>query len=147
MHEKGAENYPFLFANLTISNIKHQLRTRFADLDASATKITLFQNPFNCEVAIVPSQFQMEIIDFKKMIVLKNENLIDFYKYARKFISIFGTTYFCEQIFSQMKYIKSKYRAGLSDKHLKFLLVIDISDFEPQFNQILKIHEEFHHPH
>ncbi|PNF20154.1 hypothetical protein B7P43_G00611, partial [Cryptotermes secundus] len=53
----------------------------------------------------------------------------------------------CEQTFSQMKYIKSKYRANLSNEHLKSLLVISVSKFEPQFNQILRMQKEFHRSH
>ncbi|PNF15280.1 hypothetical protein B7P43_G01007 [Cryptotermes secundus] len=49
--------------------------------------------------------------------------------------------------FSQMKYIKSKYRANLSNEHLKSLLVISVSKFEPQFNQILRTQKKFQHSH
>jgi hypothetical protein len=38
-------------------------------------------------------------------------------------------------------------RANLSDEHLKSLLVISVSRFEPQFNQILRMQKEFHHSH
>ena len=85
----------------------------------------------------------------------KEGNLVDFYKYldakefsnlkqfACKFISMFGTTYKWEQTFSSMKYLKSKYRAYLSDDHLQSLLVIGVTDFNPNYKQILqkkKIH-------
>lgn len=36
--------------------------------------------------------------------------------------SMFGSTYLCEAIFSDLKYIKSKNRSRLTDKHLQGLL-------------------------
>ena len=76
--------------------------------------------------------------------------MVNFYKYldvkefpnlkqfACKFISMFGTTYMCEQIFSRMKYLKSKYRANLSYDHLQSLLVIGVTDFNPNYKEILQ---------
>ncbi|PNF40384.1 hypothetical protein B7P43_G01590, partial [Cryptotermes secundus] len=163
LHQKSEAEFPSSFANLVISDLKEQFRKRFADFDASAQEISLFQNPFDCDAADVPSQIQMEIIELQENYHIKDKykegNLIEFYKFlnseqfpnlkkfACKFISIFGTTYLCEQTFSQMKYIKSKYRANLSYEHLKSLLVISVSKFEPQFNQILRMQKEFHHSH
>ena len=79
----------------------------------------------------------------------KEGNLVDFYKYldakefsnlkqfACKFISMFGTT-LCEQTFSRMKYLKSKYRANLSDDHLQSLLLIGVTYFNPNYKGILQ---------
>ena len=72
----------------------------------------------------------------------KEGNLIEFYKclkpdqfpnlkqLAFSFVSIFGTTYLCEQTFSKMKYVKSSYQANLSDDHLKSILTIDSCNLE-----------------
>jgi hypothetical protein len=67
----------------------------------------------------------MEMIDLQCNDALKIfhriETLVDFYKFlpdtqypnlkkfAIEYISIFAKTYLCEQTFSKMKYIKSKY--------------------------------------
>ena len=40
-------------------------------------------------------------------------------KHAMFMISLFGSTYLCEQVFSRMKYTKSPTRSLLSDSHLK----------------------------
>ena len=45
-------------------------------------------------------------------------------KHAREMMSIFSSTYLCEQTFSKMKYVKSKSRTNLSDKHLQATLLI-----------------------
>ncbi|PNF24476.1 hypothetical protein B7P43_G06841 [Cryptotermes secundus] len=86
----------------------------------------------------------MEIIELQENYHIKDKykegNLIEFYKFlnseqfpnlkkfACKFIFIFGTTYLCEQTFSQMKYIKSKYRANLIQDDEKFLDSVIFSD-------------------
>ncbi|PNF26893.1 hypothetical protein B7P43_G15735, partial [Cryptotermes secundus] len=125
LHKKGEAEFPSSFANLVISDLKEQFRKRFADLDVSAEEIRLFQNPFDCDAADVPSQIQMEIIEFQEnycyVVVqgawrqIQGKKLTEFYKFlnseqfpnlnkfACKFISIFGTTYLCEQTFSQME--------------------------------------------
>jgi len=72
----------------------------------------------------------MEMIDLQSNDALKikhrEETLADFYKFlsdiqypnlkkfAIEYISVFATTYLCEQTFSKMKYIKSKYRSAMS---------------------------------
>ena len=104
----------------------------------------------------------MEIIDLQANVQIKDKYMKgnDFYKYldakkefpnlnqfACKFISMFGTTYMCEQTFSRMKYLKSKYRANLSDDHLQSLLVIGVTDFNPHYKEILQKIAQFHHYH
>lgn len=52
-------------------------------------------------------------------------------------ISLFGSTYICEQTFSKMNFVKSKYRSKLSDEHLKSILVIGTSKLEPKWTDIV----------
>ena len=85
--------------------------------------------------------------------------MIDFYKFldakefpnlkqlVGKFISMYGTTYMCEQTFSRMKYLKSKYRENLSDDHLQSLLIIGVSNLNPNFEETLQEKTQFHHSH
>ena len=91
----------------------------------------------------------MEIIDLQA-----NDQIKDKYKevpnlkqFACKFISMFGTIYVCEQTFSRMMYLKSKYRANLSDDHLQSLIVIGETDFNPNYKEILQKKAQFHQPH
>jgi hypothetical protein len=46
------------------------------------------------------------------------------YSCAQRFISIFGTTYSCESLYSTLKFIKSKYRSVFTDEHLTELVRI-----------------------
>lgn len=157
------ERFPTIFAVKVIADLKLEFQKRFSDLDINSREIRLFQNPYDCNVGDVSSQFQMEIIDLQASDQIKNKykegNLIDFYKFldakefpnlkqlAGKFISMYGTTYMCEQTFSRMKYLKSKYRANLSDDHLQSLLIIGVSDLNPNFEEILQEKTQFHHSH
>ena len=102
--------------------MKKQFQERFADRDTKKKNIIrLFHYPFDCNAENLPTLFQMEIIDFQADDRLKDKcregNLIGFYKslqpdhfpnlikFACSFVSIFGTTYLCEQTFSKMKYV------------------------------------------
>ncbi|XP_065573792.1 general transcription factor II-I repeat domain-containing protein 2B-like [Artemia franciscana] len=130
------------FANEINSDLKKKFQERFADLDAKKIVIRLFHYPFDCNAGNLPTLFQMEIIDLQADDRLKDKcrkgNLIEFYKYlqpdqfpnlikfACSIVSIFGTTYLCEQTFSKMKYVK--YQANLSDDHLKSILTIGSSN-------------------
>ena len=78
--------------------------------------------------------FQLELIDLECKTELKNKftsaSLMEFYcfvpddKYpevvrnAQRMISIFGSTYLCEQYFSRMKHIKSHLTSKLTQTHL-----------------------------
>ena len=153
-NKKTEEQFPIAFAVKIIADLKEKFQKRFSDLDMNSKEIRLFQNPFDCNVAEISSQLQIEIIDLQANEQIKDKykegNLIDFYKYldakefpnlkkfARKFISMFGTTYVCEQTFSRMKYLKSKYRANLSDDHLQSLLMIGVTNFDPNYKDILQ---------
>jgi hypothetical protein len=57
--------------------------------------------------------------------------------FARSMFSVFGSTYLCEKTFSNMKYVKSKYRTSLSNEHLNSILIIGITKFEPNLTGIL----------
>jgi hypothetical protein len=134
-------------------NLKVQLQQRFSDLDARAKDISIFQNPFDCTIEELPSDFQLEVVDLqnddKLKMMFKEMDLTQFYKYlpedkycqlksyARGFISVFGRTYQCERTFSKMKYVKSQYRSLLTDDHLRTTLMIGNTNFELQYDEIL----------
>jgi hypothetical protein len=156
----AATPFPSVFAQDIISALKQQFRERFSDLDACSSKIRIFENPFDCVIEDLPPELQMEVIDLQSNDILKDKfkegNLIEFYKFlpsdqflqlrkfAREFISAFGTTYICEKTFSKMKYTKSCYRSQLSDEHLNALLMIGTTHFEPQLDKILSEMHQYH---
>lgn len=140
-----------------MSKLRQEFKNRFADFDLASEEIQLVQNPFNFDIDKVPSELQLEVIElttndsleanFQKC--YKEGNLLPFYSslpekdfknlknHARAMFSLFGSTYLCEQTFSKMKYVKSKYRSSLSDEHLKSILIIGTSKFDPKWTEIL----------
>ena len=83
-HAESKVEFPSLFANEIISDLKKQFQERFADLDAKANEIRIFHNPFDCNAENLQTQFQMEIIDLQADDRLKDKyregNLIEFFK-------------------------------------------------------------------
>ena len=54
------------------------------------------------------------------------------------FISRFGTTYRCEQAFSVMKFVKSKYRTRLTHAHLEVSMKLAVTDLQPRLERFGK---------
>nr|XP_047132514.1 general transcription factor II-I repeat domain-containing protein 2B-like [Hydra vulgaris] len=98
------------------------------------------------------SQFEMELLDLQEdqnlLMLHKTITFIEFRKIvpevkypqlkkiAIKFISIFGSTYTCESIFSTMKFVKSKYRANQTSKHLFELLKRATTSLKPDIKKL-----------
>lgn len=146
--EESRAEFPSSFATEIVRDLQRQFHERFSDLDEKTDEIKMFQNPFDCCVDTLPSQYQLEIIDLQSDDMLKDKyregSLMQFYKalrpeqfpnlkqFARGYVSVFGTMALCEQTFSKMKYIKSKYQSDVSDEHLKSMLVIGSSSVQLQ---------------
>ncbi|KAL4098878.1 hypothetical protein QTP88_023396 [Uroleucon formosanum] len=162
-NKESKTQFPVDFAQKIISELKIQFKLRFSDLDVKSEEINIFQNPFSCDIEKLPPTLQIEMIDLQSNDALKikhrEETLVDFYKFlpdiqypnlkkfAIEYISVFATTYLCEQTLSKMKYIKSKYRSAMTDKHLESILKIGTSNIQPQFDQILAEKHQFHTSH
>jgi len=56
---------------------------------------------------------------------------------ALKMMSLFGSTYTCEHIFSRIKIIKPKTRTQLTDIHLKNSLRIASSKIQPSIKKLV----------
>nr|KAF6460576.1 hypothetical protein HJG59_011488 [Molossus molossus] len=97
---------------------------RLKDMKSKQIELNLFATSFNMEPADVPDNLQYEIIQLQSNDELKatynNLPLLEFYKRyistdefptlrrcALKYASVFGTTYCCEQFFSQLIIEKS----------------------------------------
>ncbi|MBN3284406.1 GTD2A protein, partial [Polyodon spathula] len=96
-------------------------------------------NPFDVDLETAPEDIQMELTELQCYIALKAkfDSVLaeQFYPFlpatfpqlriqAARFMSMFGSTYFCEQLFSLMKINKSAQRSHLNDKHLHSVLKI-----------------------
>ncbi|KAJ8891227.1 hypothetical protein PR048_010742 [Dryococelus australis] len=129
-------------------------------LDAHFKAIRIFQNPLSCVIVDVQPSLKQELIDLQVNDIIKDKckegSLVQFYNYlpeenyqkikdfARSCLSIFGTTYRCEQTLSLLKFTKSKYRCNLSDQHLRDILFIQQTALESQFDTILASESKLH---
>ena len=119
--------------------LHEQFESRFKDLEVLASQFDIFVRPFSINIDSVPSTLQLELIDLQcdreqKDKFLNKENLRDFYQkfphlrflrlnqQAANILSMFGTTYLCEQIFSVMKLRKHGQTSNLSQENLKAVL-------------------------
>ncbi|XP_049291704.1 general transcription factor II-I repeat domain-containing protein 2A-like [Anopheles funestus] len=159
---QAKEEFPVDYAFDLITNLQKQFSERFSEVDEKASEIRIFQNPFEAVVLDCPNELQLEFIEIQANDNLKDkfkEGLIDLYKFlpkkdfpnmrdfACKYISLFGTTYLCEQTFSRMKYVKNNLRSNLTDKHMESILTIGTSNLKPELSAITASKKQFHHSH
>ena len=107
----------------------------------------------------MPIDLQLELIDLQANEVLKEGQLVEFYrslpdnvfpnlkKFASKMASMYWTTYICEQTFSKMKYVKLEHRTRLIDGHLKAILMVGCCTSKPNVGDIMKEKGQFHKSH
>lgn len=137
-----------------ISLLASQFTERFADFHALSAEILLFNNPFKCKIQNVPRHLKMELIDLQSNLTFKNlfESLeiCKFYgqlpslefpllkKFASEMITLFSSTYVCEQTFSQMNLVKSKHRSQLTDDHLHSILRVSTTRLDIDYEEVAK---------
>ncbi|UYV61332.1 hypothetical protein LAZ67_1004422 [Cordylochernes scorpioides] len=118
-----------------ILSLRNEFETRFSDFKSLEGKFTLFSLIFSINIESVPNHMQMEVIDIQYDSDLKAKfievGVSEFYKYlparfentrklAYEIMSMFGSTYRCEQLFSLMKGNKSPIRSRITDVHLGY---------------------------
>ncbi|XP_072900750.1 general transcription factor II-I repeat domain-containing protein 2-like [Hemitrygon akajei] len=112
---------------------------RFADFEAQKSRFEPLSNPFAADVESAPTNIQMELIELQCSDTLKAKSdsvgAAQFLRFipdtmpqlrtqAAQMLSMFGSTYLCEQLFSLMKINKTSHRSRLSDEHLHSILRI-----------------------
>jgi len=142
-----------------------EFERRFQDFNSKRKYIKLFSDPFTIKPEDVPEDFQLEVLDLQSKSDLKNahresDNLIEFYKKyispmdfpaihnnALKYLSMFGSTYRCEQLFSHMKIVKNSNRNRLGNNNLTAIMRLSTSKIEPDINAIVKQKKQVHKSH
>lgn len=114
-------------------------RRRFADFEAQKCRFQLLGNPFAVDVESAPPNLQMELIELQCNDTLKEKyervGAAEFARFipdtmaelriqAAQTLSMFGSTYLCERLFSLMKLNKTSHRSRLTDQHLHSVLRI-----------------------
>ncbi|XP_074488096.1 general transcription factor II-I repeat domain-containing protein 2-like [Sebastes fasciatus] len=112
---------------------------RFADFEAQKSRFELLSNPFAADVESAPTNLQMELIELQCSDTLKAkydsvgaaqfprfipDTMPQLRTQAAQMLSMFGSTYLCEQLFSLMKINKTSHRSRLTDEHLHSILRI-----------------------
>ena len=135
-----------------------EFNTRFEDFSAYVKDFANFVNPFNADVEESQEILQMELIDLQSSVdynslFKQTPNVVDFYKvlpenafpelrkFAQKLLSLFGSTYICEQTFSLMKLTKSKSRTRLTDDHLEACLRLATTSLYPDIAKLVANHQ------
>ena len=141
------------FAN-ELQSLNKEFSDRFKDFNHQDSYFTMISSPFEVDVEFTPENLQMELLELKGDNALhqrfKETSLVEFYKslpredypqilkQARNYISIFGSTYQCEQLFSRMKHAKSKTKSRLTNEHLELSLRVATSQILPDIESIVK---------
>ncbi|KAJ1125806.1 hypothetical protein NDU88_004224 [Pleurodeles waltl] len=123
-----------------VNRLIDEFNRRFFDFKEQNLTFTSFANPFNIVVDSAPHHLQMELIELQCNSSLKakfqDATVDDFYLLlppalmpqlrlqAARVLSMFGSTYLCEQMFSVMNLNKTKLRSRITDDNLHAVLRI-----------------------
>ncbi|XP_076011117.1 general transcription factor II-I repeat domain-containing protein 2-like [Genypterus blacodes] len=125
---------------------------RFNDFEALKSRFGLLSYPFAVEVEHAPTNLQMELIELQCSDTLKQKydsvGVAQFPRYipdtmphlhtqAAQMLSMFGSTYLCEQLFSLMKMNKTSHRSRLTDEHLQSgLRISSVQSLTPNIDEL-----------
>lgn len=147
-----------------LEELERDFHSRFKDMHQLKPCFALLMNPFMVDVLSVDcptmknlagdvGAFELELLELQEdeglKTFLQSQKIAVFWgqvpeaRYphvklaGQKLLSIFGSTYCCEAVFSTMKAVKSKQRATLTDDHLTELLRSATTSFEPNFKRLV----------
>ncbi|KAJ8346315.1 hypothetical protein AAFF_G00215920 [Aldrovandia affinis] len=160
-----------------ISSLAEEFQQRFRDFAAIEKEITLFPSPFSVDPDDAPDHLQLELIELQCGAECRSRHqqlpLVNFYRqldkgrfqeirtfanvtvcrewlphyHTKKMLSLFGSTYLCEKTFSVMNINKNRLRTRLSDSHLRDILRIKTTVFEPDLAYLLQSRSQYHPSH
>ncbi|CAK6954401.1 general transcription factor II-I repeat domain-containing protein 2-like [Scomber scombrus] len=147
----------------SIDDLDGEFSRRLSDFDNIETSLQLVSCPLSQDPEKAPQEVQLELIDLQSDSLLKEKfnslKLNDFYaalneamfpnlrKTAQKMLTLFGSTYVCEQTFSVMNINKSRHRSRLTDQHLGAILRIATTKLTPDFDALAKKRDRQHCSH
>ena len=121
-------------------------------------QITFLIDPINAETDCLKAPLitdeaatEMEMIEISEDVRLKavlREGFLEFWKTVPiekypnvkqavlKLLSMFGSTYICESLFSTLKLVKSNHRSVLTDTNMKELLRVATMEYKPDLRRI-----------
>ncbi|XP_022908823.2 general transcription factor II-I repeat domain-containing protein 2-like [Onthophagus taurus] len=147
-----------------LKNLYNDFEDRFTDLVALKPSIAFLLNPFEIDIhnngfkllkCLLPetASGEIELIDMQEdqglhMLHKSAKSINEFWKCvpavkynnlkiaAYRLLSIFGSTYDVESLYSTMKLIKSKFRSQLTNQHLKELIRCSTTNYQPDFQKL-----------
>jgi hypothetical protein len=139
--------------------LENEFERRFCEFRHLDPKFAVFSAPFTLDVEKVDGKFQLELIDLQCDVNLKTMfdkvEIQEFYRLANperyptlrdnatEVLSMFGSTYICEQYFSQMNHIKNKLRSRMVTRHLQAVSRITTTSFSTNFLAVAKSNKRF----
>jgi hypothetical protein len=113
-----------------------EFQTRCTDFEIMKNDTALFHNPFTVVNEAQPAQLQLELCDLQAdpilstmrdkgmdlFKILREETYAQLRDFGLRMSSMFGSTYLCESMFSNMKFMKLRYRCSLTDESLQHFL-------------------------
>ncbi|XP_061403616.1 general transcription factor II-I repeat domain-containing protein 2B-like [Lethenteron reissneri] len=146
-----------------IPSLSVEFNKRFRDFAVIEKDMLLFSSPFSVDHDCAPPQLQLELIELQCDDECHGKHqqcsLVDFYRqldksrfpgmrsFAEKMLSLFGSTYLCEQIFSVVNLNKNRLRSRKSDSHLRDILHISSTALKPDLISLLKSRSQYHPSH
>lgn len=73
--------------------------------------------------------------------IVPNERYPNVKQATVKLVSMFGSTYMCESLFSTLKQVKSKHCSVLTDTQVKELLRVATTEYKPDLTKIVETKE------
>ncbi|XP_067131976.1 general transcription factor II-I repeat domain-containing protein 2B-like [Centruroides vittatus] len=124
---------------------------RFSQFDDLKPSIDLFCDPINIDINSVDLKYQIELCDLQADPFFTSRGVtgIEIFKFLDKekypklrdfglqIVSMFGSTYICERAYSDMKYIKSKYRNSLKDSTLEDIIRLATTNIDVDIKDIV----------
>ena len=146
-----------------LQGLLEEFQARFDDLEELKPCSMFLVNPFDTDVindgCLVRQPFvtdvsaaKMELTELQEGLAVKNfgkcrctfefwqqvteRKYPELKKTSARLFSVFSTTYCCKSLFSVMKFVKSKYRASLTNEHLSELIRTALTSYRPDFQKL-----------
>ncbi|XP_043968005.1 general transcription factor II-I repeat domain-containing protein 2-like [Gambusia affinis] len=150
----GAFSCARLTTKLTL--LTNEFDRRFYDFKSQHSSFDIFANPFTADVCSAPHRLQMELIELQSDSGLRAKfrdvSIEDFYRllppdlmpqlrlHAARVLSMFGSTYLCEQMFSIMNLNKTKHRSRITDEnlHAAFMRSATAQELKPDIDELTR---------